>query len=92
VTVNSRDEHDVPPTTHTFEEVASTPKATIRSDVVLHPERHYDIYASTVAGDPPQPSASQLIELEPVAGEQQQQQQPAGGALGRLFGRIRRDG
>ncbi|MEA2127709.1 MAG: hypothetical protein QOJ85_600 [Solirubrobacteraceae bacterium] len=91
VTVNSRDEQDVPPMTHTYEEVASEPKATTRTDLVLHPERHYDIYASTVAGDPPQPSASQLIELEPLAGEQQQQQ-PVGGALGRLFGRIRRDG
>ncbi len=92
VTVNSRNEKGVPPTTHTFEEVAAEPRGSIRSDVLLHPERHYDVYASTVAGDPPQPSASQLTEIGAVHAEQDQPfGQEVAQAVGRLFARIRGD-
>ncbi len=92
VTVNSRNEKGVPPTTHTFDEVAANPKGTIRTDVVLHPERHYDVYTSTVASDPPQPSASQFSEIEAV---REEKDQPFGvevaQAVGKLFARIRGD-
>ena len=67
VTVNSRNEKGVPPITHTFEEVGAAPKGRLQTAIALHPERHYDIYASTVVGDPPQPSASKLFELDPIA-------------------------
>ena len=67
VTVNSRDEKGVPPMTHTFEEVAGVDHGAIETDVVLNPAHHYDIYVSTVAGDPPKPSASQFTEIDPVA-------------------------
>lgn len=92
VTVNSRDEKGVPPITHTFEEVADRPKGALRTHVPLHPERHYDVYASTVAGDPPQPSASRFTEIVPDAPEQK----PPFGlrvarAIGRLLARIRGD-
>ena len=85
VTVNSRNEKGVPPITHTFDEVANRPAGTIATDIELHPERHYDIYASTVAGDPPQPSASRLTEIDPVAGEEK----PAlGQRIARFFGNL----
>ena len=67
VTVNSRNEKGVPPITHTFEKVAAVPRGRLRTPIALHPERHYDIYASTVVGDPPQPSASRLFEFDPIA-------------------------
>jgi hypothetical protein len=68
VTVNSRDEHGVPPVTHTFEDLAAA-RGTLRTDVVLEPARHYDISTSMVTGDPPVPSASTLTELGPVVPE-----------------------
>ncbi|MEA2242439.1 MAG: hypothetical protein QOD24_1995 [Solirubrobacteraceae bacterium] len=68
VTVNSRDEHGVPPMTHTFEGLAAA-RGTLSTDVVLDPARHYDIFTSAVAGDPPVPSASTLTELGPVVAE-----------------------
>jgi hypothetical protein len=93
VTVNSRDEKGVPPMTHTYEEVATQPQGTIRTDVVLHPEHHYDVYASTVAGDPPQPSASQLTEIDPAgtAAKEEGVAPKLAHGLGRLFARIRGD-
>jgi hypothetical protein len=69
VTVNSRDEQGVPPMTHTFEDVATTRRGTLRTPVAIDPARHYDIYASTVGGDPPVPSASALTELDPIRPE-----------------------
>ncbi|HEV2787657.1 MAG TPA: Vps62-related protein [Solirubrobacteraceae bacterium] len=85
VTVNSRNEKGVPPITHTFDEVADRPTGTIGTDIELHPERHYDVYASTVAGDPPQPSASRLTEIDPIAGEER----PAlGRRIARFFGQL----
>jgi hypothetical protein len=92
VTVNSRNEKGVPPTTHTFDEVDATPKGAIGTDVVLHPERHYDLYASTVAGDPPQPSASRFTEIAAVHAEKDQPfGQEVAQKVGRLFARIRGD-
>jgi hypothetical protein len=92
VTVNSRNEKGVPPTTHTFEEVAGEPKGAIRTEVSLHPERRYDLYASTVAGDPPQPSASKFTEIEAVHAEKDQPfGQEVAQKIGRLFARIRGD-
>lgn len=90
VTVNSRNEKGVPPITHTFEEVARVPKGTLATEIALHPARHYDVYASTVAGEPPQPSASQFTEIEPVAARTR----PALGpriaqAFGRILARVR---
>ena len=93
VTVNSRNEKGVPPKPPTFVEVATTPKGRLVPDgIALHPARHYDVYASTVAGDPPQPSASALTEIDPVAAEKE----PAVGQqiaqrLGRLLARVRGD-
>ena len=92
VTVNSRNEKGVPPMTHTFEEVAGIDHGTIGTDVVLDPAHHYDIYASTVAGDPPKPSASQFTEIEPVVAEKPPTfLQKLAQRFGRLIARIRRD-
>jgi hypothetical protein len=85
VTVNSRDEKGVPPMTHTYEQVAGAAQGTIRTDVPLHPARHYDVYASTVAGDPPQPSASQLTEIDPIA---EHKEEGLGPRLAQGFGRL----
>jgi hypothetical protein len=65
VTVNSRDERGVPPRTYTFE-VAGQPRGTIPVDHPVDAAKHYDIYVSTTAGEPPLPSASTLVELDPV--------------------------
>ncbi|MEA2157201.1 MAG: hypothetical protein QOE11_3341 [Solirubrobacteraceae bacterium] len=93
VTVNSRDEHGVPPMTTTYEEVASAPGGTIKTDVELHPARNYDIYASTVSGDPPQPSASKLTEIDPVATASAEEAigPKLAQGLGKLFAKIRGD-
>jgi hypothetical protein len=69
ITVNSRNEQGVPPVTHTFEDVAAQRRGTLKTDIPVNPARHYDVHASTVAGDPPLPSASVLVELEPVEPE-----------------------
>jgi hypothetical protein len=69
VTVNSRDEKGVPPMTHTFEDLAAGGRATLKTDIAVDPAHHYDIYASTVAGDPPKASDSTLTELDPVRPE-----------------------
>jgi hypothetical protein len=92
VTVNSRDEKGVPPMTHTFEEVAGVDHGTIETDVVLNSAHHYDIYASTVAGDPPRPSASQFAEIDPVGTEKPPSvPQKLAQWFGRLLARIRGD-
>ena len=93
VTVNSRNEKGVPPKTVTFEAVAATPAGTLtKADIVLDPRFHYDIYASTVAGDPPKPSASRLTDIEPIG---EVKKEPPGAKIARVFGRllakIRRD-
>jgi len=91
VTVNSRNEQGVPPWTHTFE-IEGRPSATLKTAVALDPSRHYDIYSSTVTGDPPVASASQLIELAAVGKEQDVPaaavfaQPSSGGFMGRLRG------
>jgi hypothetical protein len=92
VTVNSRNEKGVPPITHTFEEVAAKPRATLKTGIAVNRARHYDVYASTVAGDPPVPSASTFLELDPVEPEQDAPlTQHIAQTLGGMFARIRGD-
>jgi hypothetical protein len=92
VTVNSRNEKGVPPITHTFEEVAAQRRGTLKTDIPAHPARHYDIYASTVAGDPPVPSASTFIELCPVEPEKDTPLgQHIAQTLGGFFAKVRGD-
>jgi len=69
VTVNSRDEQGAPPQTHTFEDFDAAGKGRLATAVALDPAKHYDVYTSTVAGDPPMPSESRLSEIDPVAGK-----------------------
>jgi hypothetical protein len=66
VTVNSRNEKGVPPRTHTFP-VAAGGKGTVTTGVELDPAKHYDVYTSTVAGDPPLPSESTYVEIDAAA-------------------------
>ena len=65
VTVNSRDEDGVPPRTYTFT-LQDTQSGTLNTRIPTDPAKHYDVYTSTTAGDPPMPSASVLTELDPV--------------------------
>ena len=65
VTVNSRDEAGVPPRTYTFT-LQDTAKGSLTTRIPTDPAKHYDIYTSTTAGDPPVPSESTLTELEPL--------------------------
>jgi hypothetical protein len=93
VTVNSRNEKGVPPITHTLDEVASAANGRIATDVPLNRARHYDVYASTVSGDPPQPSASQFTEIDPILPEKDEPfGQEVAQRVGKLFARIRGDG
>lgn len=63
VTVNSVDDAR-PPQTHTLD-VHVSGHGKVTTDVVLDPLKHYDVYASTVAGDPPKPSESTLTNIGP---------------------------
>jgi len=90
VTVNSRDEKGVPPQTHTFEQFDASGKGRLATGVVLDPGKHYDIYTSTVGGDPPMPSESRLSEIDRATAKQKE---PAVTRvmifLSRLIARIR---
>ncbi len=85
VTVNSRDEKNVPPATATFESLTQDGGATIQTDIALDPAHHYDLYASTLSGDPPRPSASRLTEIEPVGAAKRA---GLGPRIARIFGRM----
>jgi hypothetical protein len=62
VTVNSRDEKGVPPRTHNVEQAHFDPsgRGSVTTDIPLDPAKHYDVYTSTVGGEPPKPSESKL--------------------------------
>jgi hypothetical protein len=64
VTVNSEDERGVPPKTHNFP-VDASGQGKITTAIVLDPLKRYDVYTSTIAGDPPVPSQSTLDEIAP---------------------------
>ena len=64
VTVNSEDEAGVPPQTLNIP-VHSGGHGKVTTEKVLDPLKRYDVYTSTVAGDPPVPSESTLNEIEP---------------------------
>ncbi len=64
VTVNSKDEAGVPPRTHNIA-VHGGGHGKVTTDIVLDPLKHYDVYTSFVAGDPPVPSQSHLDLIEP---------------------------
>jgi hypothetical protein len=65
VTVNSCDEARVPPRTYNFG-VAEATRGTLLTRIPLDPAKHYDVYVSTTAGDPPIPSESDLTLIAPV--------------------------
>lgn len=66
ITVNSKDEPGVPPQTHNLA-VDPGGHGKVTTQIVLDPEKRYDVYTSTVAGDPPKPSASVLTLITPFA-------------------------
>jgi hypothetical protein len=90
VTVNSRNEKGVPPMTHTFD-IAATPRGTLKTNIPVQPARHYDVYTSTVAGDPPVPSASQYSELDAVDVEKDAPLTRIAQTIGGIFARLRGD-
>ncbi|MEY2514864.1 MAG: hypothetical protein QOJ89_2222, partial [bacterium] len=69
VTLNSRDEQGVAPRTHTFAEDQFDPagEGEFVTDVALDPLKNYDVYTSTVAGDPAVYSESRLRQMGPIA-------------------------
>ncbi len=87
VTVNSRDERGVPPRTYSLE-VKDTVRGTLSTAIPLDPAKHYDVYVSTVTGDPPVPSASRLFEIEPLGARGRTQASLTAG-LGRVVAWIR---
>jgi hypothetical protein len=64
VTVNSEDEKGVPPQTLNIP-VHAGGHGKVTTAIVLDPLKHYDVYVSTVAGDPPKPSESVLVLIAP---------------------------
>lgn len=92
VTVNSRDEKDVPPRTHTCDQFDSAAKGHVAITIKLDPDKHYDVYTSTVAGNPPMPSESRLSEIDPVGAKSKEAfVTKVTIFLSRLFARIRGD-
>ncbi|MDP2710845.1 MAG: hypothetical protein Q8O56_06465 [Solirubrobacteraceae bacterium] len=90
VTVNSRNEKGVPPITHTFDELDVS--GTFQTTIPLDPEHHFDVYTSTVTGDPPLPSASRFTEVQAVKPEKDQAFGPeVAKKIGRFFAKIRGD-
>jgi hypothetical protein len=68
VTVNSVDEPGAPPVTLNLPvHVSGHGKA--MTDKVLDPTKRYDVYTSTIAGDPPVPSQSTRDEIEPFGAQ-----------------------
>ena len=63
VTVNSVDDAR-PPQTHNIP-VHASGHGKVTTEIVLDPLKHYDVYMSTVAGDPPKPSESTLTNIAP---------------------------
>ena len=55
----------MPPRTYTFT-LEDTMSGTLNTRIPTDPSKHYDVYTSTTAGDPPVPSESTLTLLDPV--------------------------
>jgi hypothetical protein len=92
VTVNSRDEKGVPPKTYNVETFDPSGRGSAPTDIPLDPVKHYDVYTSTVGGDPPKPSESTLEEIGVVG----PRKEPGLGAklatiFSGLFAKIRGD-
>lgn len=66
VTVNSRDEKGVPPKAHNVTDFDPSASASVTTDIALDPAKHYDVYTSTIGGDPPKPSESTLSEIDAI--------------------------
>ena len=88
VTVNSRDENGVPPRTYTFS-LEDTGSGTLNTRIPTDPAKHYDVYTSTSAGDPPVPSESTLTLLDPVGEAKHPVLQCVAQGLGTSFAWIR---
>ena len=88
VTVNSRDEDGVPPRTYTFS-LEDTGSGTLNTRIPTDPAKHYDVYTSTSAGDPPVPSESTLTLLDPVGEAKHPALQGVAQGLGTVFAWIR---
>ena len=88
VTVNSRDEAGVPPRTYTFS-LEDTGSGTLNTRIPTDPAKHYDVYTSTSAGDPPVPSESTLTLLDPVGEAKHPVLQGVAQGLGKVFAWIR---
>ena len=84
VTVNSRDEAGVPPRTYTFS-LEDTGSGTLDTRIPTDPAKHYDVYTSTSAGDPPVPSESTLTLLDPVGEAKHPVLQCVAQGLGRVL-------
>ncbi len=87
VTVNSRDEAGVPPRTYSLP-VSDALTGTLKTTIPLDPAKHYDVYVSTVTGDPPVPSESRFFEVDPLGARGRTQASLTAG-LGRIVAWIR---
>jgi hypothetical protein len=90
VTVNSRNEKGVPPIARTFP-IENKPHASLDTRIPVQPSRRYDVYTSTVTGDPPIPSASQYSEIAAIETEKDAPLTKVAQTIGGIFATIRGD-
>ena len=78
----------MPPRTYTFS-LEDTGSGTLNTRIPTDPAKHYDVYTSTSAGDPPVPSESTLTLLDPVGEAKHPALQSVAQGLGTVFAWIR---
>ena len=66
MTVNSEDEAKIPPQTLTLP-VHSSGHGKVTTEIPLDPLKHYDVSTSTIAGQPPIPSESVVVKIDPYS-------------------------
>jgi hypothetical protein len=95
VTVNSEDEAKVPPQTLTLP-VHSSGHGKVTTEIPLDPLKHYDVSTSTIAGQPPIPSESVVVKIDPYREPKMSAQQKilafVSGAVATIRGDRRRRG
>ncbi len=90
MTVNSADEQGIPPQTLTIP-VHSSGHGKVTTEVPLDPLKHYDVATSTIAGQPPVPSESVVVQIEPFRAPKMTAQQKALAFISGAVARVRGD-
>jgi len=90
VTVNSEDEAKIPPRTLTIP-VHSTGHGKVTTEIALDPLKRYDVSTSTIAGQPPIPSESVVVNIPPFSAPKPNTQQRVLAFISSAVARVRGD-